>query len=199
LNYREILEAIRTKDPKRFRFTIETNPAYGKYHWTGHRGCGVSMLASESKKLGGRCPVCNKPMTRGVDERVEDLADRPQGPNLDGAIGYMHLLPLHEAIGAVLGVDSLSSPSIWKIFNELITAFGDEYSVLLATPFTALKEVVGPQIAEVILKARNDEITVIPGYDGVYGKIKLFEKGKDLNRHRGEEKVEVQSNLGQFL
>ncbi len=73
VSYKEILEAVKTRDPSRFKFTIETNPAYGKYHWTGHRNCKVSMPPSESKKLGGICPVCRRPLTRGVEERVENL------------------------------------------------------------------------------------------------------------------------------
>ena len=197
LSYSEILEAIRTRDSKRLRFTIETNPAYGKYHWTGHRKCGVSMSSGESKKLWGRCPICQRPMTRGVEERVEDLADRPFGFRPQGAIDYIHLLPLHEAIGATLGVKSLYSPSIWRIFNVLISAFGNEYSVLLNVPFESLEKVVEPRIAEMIIRSRNDEVMVSPGYDGVYGQIKLFER-ENIRKFQ-EEKREKQSNLGQFM
>ncbi|MFH0897558.1 MAG: endonuclease Q family protein [Candidatus Bathyarchaeota archaeon] len=198
LSYGEILEAIRMKDSKRFRFTIETNPAYGKYHWTGHRNCGISIPPSESKKLKGICPVCHRPLTRGVDERIENLADRPSGFRTEGAIDYVHLLPLHEAIGAALGVNSLSSPSVWKIFNLLIAAFGNEYSVLLDIPLRSLEEVVEPKIAETILKVRNDQVNVIPGYDGVYGEIKLSEKKRSQNKFQGEEKHLGQSNLERF-
>lgn len=195
LSYREILEAIREKDSKRFKFTIETSPAYGKYHWTGHRNCKVSMPPSESMRLGGMCPVCRRPMTRGVDERVENLADRPAGFRPEGATDYVHLLPLHEAIGAALNVDSLSSPSVWKQFNSLVAAFGNEYSVMLDAPLASLEKVVEPRIAETIVKIRKGEVTVIPGYDGVYGEIKLFEEKKTQN----VDKYGRQSSLERFV
>jgi len=79
LTYGEVLDAVRRKDPERFLFTIETDPAYGKYHWTGHRKCGVSLPPAEAIKLGNRCPVCGRPLTKGVEQRVEELADRPYG------------------------------------------------------------------------------------------------------------------------
>ena len=195
VSYGEILGAIREKNPKRFRFTIETNPAYGKYHWTGHRNCKVSVPASESKKLRSICPVCRRPLTRGVDERVEDLADRETGFRPEGAIGYMHLLPLHEIIRAVLELNSLSSPAVWKPYNSLVAAFGDEYTVLLYTPLELLEKVVEPHIADTIIKIRKDKVTVIPGYDGVYGEIKLCEEKKKENTG----KYGVQSSLGQFM
>ncbi len=195
VSYREILEAIKRKDVKRFRFTVETNPAYGKYHWTGHRNCGVSVPPSESKRLRGICPVCRRPLTRGVEERVEDLADRPEKFRPENTIGYIHLLPLHEAIGAALHIDSLSSPTIWKRFNSLVTAFGSEYAVLLDTPLESLGKIVEPYIAEAIVKIRRDEVPVIPGYDGVYGELKLSEKKETLNAVKHGR----QSSLEQFV
>ncbi|MFH0749113.1 MAG: endonuclease Q family protein [Candidatus Bathyarchaeota archaeon] len=198
LSYKKIYEAIRTKDPKSFRCTIETNPAYGKYHWTGHRNCGVSLPPHESKLLGGNCPVCHKLMTKGVEERVENLADRPHGFKPQRAIGYLHLLPLHEAIAVALQVNNLSSPSVWRIFNTLISAFSNEYSILLNVPYESLQKVVEPRIAEVILRFRNNEIAVIPGYDGVYGQIKIFGEEK-TRKSPDKQEYEKQSNLGQFM
>jgi len=87
-SYSEVVEAIRKKDRSRFKFTIETNPAYGKYHWTGHRNCGVSLPPREAIKLGNRCPVCGRKLTKGVEQRVEELADRPEGPFGDNRHGF---------------------------------------------------------------------------------------------------------------
>ena len=195
MSYREILEAIREKDSERFRFTVETKPAYGKYHWTGHRNCGVSVPPSESRRLGGVCPVCRRPLTRGVDERVDNLADRSAGFRPGGTIDYVHLLPLHEAIGAALNVDSLSSPTVWKQFNSLVAAFGNEYAVMLDASLESLEKVVEPRIAETIVKIRKDDVTVIPGYDGVYGEIKLSEKKETQNAG----KYGLQSSLERFV
>ena len=199
LSYDEILDSIRMKDTKRFKFTIETDPAYGKYHWTGHRNCGVSIPPNESKRLNGRCPVCHRPLTRGVDERVENLADRPYGFRPKGTIDCIHLLPLHEVIGAALSMDSLTSPSIWKIYNSLISMFGNEYSVLLDVPLQSLEKIVEPRIAEIIMRVRNNEIMVIPGYDGVYGEIRLSIDKKNGNKFQGENKYGKQSSLEKFV
>jgi len=94
LSYKEVIDAIRLKDKNRFKFTIETNPAYGKYHWTGHRNCGVALSPQEAIKLSNICPVCRRKLTKGVEQRVEELADRPLGFKPQGAIDFMHLLPL---------------------------------------------------------------------------------------------------------
>jgi PHP family Zn ribbon phosphoesterase len=90
LTYHEVIDAIRQKDPKRFKFTIETIPDYGKYHWTGHRNCRVTFSPREAVKFGNRCPVCRKSLTKGVEQRVEELADRSMGFKPSGKIGFMH-------------------------------------------------------------------------------------------------------------
>ena len=187
LSYSAVLDVLRKKDPTRLRFTIETDPGYGKYHWTGHRNCGVSMPHRESRRLGGQCPVCRRPMTKGVDERTTSLADRPDGVKPRDAIDYIHLLPLQEVIAAILGVNSPSSPSVWQHFTSLVTAFGNEYAVLLDTPFEKLQTVVEPHIAATIIKVRNDAITVKPGYDGVYGEINLSEPAKERKARYGKQ------------
>jgi len=198
LTYREIVDSIRVKDSGRFKFTIETNPAYGKYHWTGHRNCNVSMSPRESRELGGRCPICHKPLTRGVEERVEELADRPTGFRPKGAIDYVHLLPLHEIIGTILGIENLSASIVWRVFNSLISRFGNEYTVLLDTPQENLESVIEPRIAEAIVKVRRDEVTVLPGYDGVYGKLTILEE-KEETQVEDERKGREQTSLERFM
>ena len=176
LTYHEILEAIRKKDKDRFKFTIEVNPAYGKYHWSGHRKCGVSLSPKEAIKFGNTCPVCRRKLTKGVEQRVEELADRPEGFRPENAIDYMHLLPLSEIIASVLGIENLSVQKIWKLYNPLIAHFGNEYAVLIDAPYEELSKVVNPKIAEAIVRVREGKVKVIPGYDGVYGQIIFFEE-----------------------
>ncbi|MCS7124733.1 MAG: endonuclease Q family protein [Candidatus Bathyarchaeota archaeon] len=194
LSYREVVDAIRTKDKARFKFTIETDPAYGKYHWTGHRNCRVSLSPKEAIKLGNVCPVCRKKLTKGVEQRVEELADRPAGYVPENTIGYMHLLPLSEIIAATLGVDSPSTQQVWNIYDKLVEKFGDEYTVLIDAPSQTLKETVDQRIAEAIIKVREGKIRVIPGYDGVYGQPIIFEE----NKKAFQEKVQ-QLNLTDFM
>jgi len=173
VTYHSLVDAVKEKDPKRFLFTIETSPAYGKYHWTGHRECKVSMSGKEARRLNDKCPRCGKKMTRGVEERIEELADRPEDYVPKNAIAYRHLLPLSEIIALVSGDVNPGSTKVWDQYKMLVGKFGSEYSVMLDVPEGQLQSVVGPEVSGAILRVRNDDIYVEPGYDGVYGKLDL--------------------------
>jgi uncharacterized protein (TIGR00375 family) len=173
ISYPAVVDAIRSKDPTRFKFTVETDPAYGKYHWTGHRNCNVSLSPQEAIKLGNICPVCRRKLTKGVEQRLEELADRPVDFKPENTPGFKRLLPLSEIIATVLNAGSPSTQAVWKIYNALVAKFGDEYTVLINASKEALSEVVDAQIADAILRVRAGSVTVIPGYDGVYGKLVL--------------------------
>jgi uncharacterized protein (TIGR00375 family) len=174
-SYREVINAIRLKDNRRFKFTIETDPAYGKYHWTGHRNCNVSLSAREAMKLANVCPVCRRKLTKGVEQRVEELADRQDGFQPDNAIGFMRLLPLSEIIATVLGSDSPSAQKVWNVYNALIAKFGDEYTALIDASKEELSSIAGEDIAETVVRVRERKAEVVPGYDGVYGQL-VFSK-----------------------
>lgn len=174
-SYREVVDAIRLKDTERFKFTIETYPAYGKYHWTGHRNCNVALSPREAMDFGNICPVCRGKMTKGVEQRIEELADRPAGFKPQNAIGFIRLLPLSEIIATVLSVSSLSTRKVWSNYNHLVERFGNEYAVLIGVSKDALSEVVDEEIAEAIVRVREGRVRVVPGYDGVYGKLVLSE------------------------
>jgi uncharacterized protein (TIGR00375 family) len=173
VTYQNLVGAIRDKDPKRFLFTIETSPAYGKYHWTGHRECQVSMSARNARNLDDKCPKCGKKMTRGVEERIEELADRPEGYVPKNAIGYRHLLPLSEIIALLIGEGNPASTKVWDKYNMLVGKFGSEYSVMLDASEAQLLAAAGPEISSAILRVRNDDVFVEPGYDGLYGRLDL--------------------------
>jgi uncharacterized protein (TIGR00375 family) len=172
-SYREVTGAISSKDPARFKFTIETDPAYGKYHWTGHRNCNVSLSPQEAQKFGNICPVCRRKLTKGVEQRVEELADRPSSFKPNNVPGFMRLLPLSEIIATVLGTDSPSTREVWKIYNSLVNKCGNEYAVLIDAAKEELLKVVEAPVADAILRVRAGSVSVIPGYDGVYGKLVL--------------------------
>jgi len=171
--YKEVTGAIATNDSSRFKFTIETDPAYGKYHWTGHRNCKVSLSPAEAVKFGNICPVCRRKLTKGVEQRVEELADRPANFKRDDAPGFLRLLPLSEIIAAVLGTGSPSTQAVWRNYNLLTEKFGDEYTVLIDAPMDALAKVVDAPFAQAIIKVRDGTAKVTPGYDGVYGQLVL--------------------------
>ena len=200
VTYHELVGAIREGDPARFKFTIETDPAYGKYHWTGHRSCNVSLSPKEARKFGNVCPVCRRKLTKGVEQRVEELADRSEGFKPSGKPGFMRLLPLSEIIATVMGVESPSTQAVWKIYNTLIEKFGNEYSVLIDAPKQALSEVVEPRIADTILRVRTGGAKVVPGFDGVYGRLVLDEhESGDVPpktpRHTGTQQLNLQDFL----
>jgi uncharacterized protein (TIGR00375 family) len=192
MTYSGIMNAIREKDPKRFLFTVEVDPSYGKYHYDGHRDCKVCMNPSESSKTGGICPVCRHPLTIGVLNRVEGLADRPEGYVPDGSVPFKTLLPLSEIIAAARGTEQLYSKSVWSVYERLIEKFGSEFNVLLGVAEETLKGSAGGRIAEVVVGIREGRIHVSPGYDGVYGRISLNGKDREKNRN-------PQSSLRTFL
>ena len=178
-SYSGIIEQIRNKS---FFATIETDPAYGKYHWSGHRDCNFSCSAEEEKKLNGICPICKKPLVIGVESRVEELASHEKGFKLKNAKPFYKLLPLHELLSLVLG-SPLESKNTWKEYNSLIEKFGNEFNILLnvSKEEFAGKE-VNEKIIDIILRNREEKIKVKPGYDGEYGKAMLREtQGKLFN------------------
>jgi uncharacterized protein (TIGR00375 family) len=169
LTYRGIFDAIRTKDPSRFLFTVEVDPSYGKYHFTGHKKCGVSLSPQEAKGLGNKCPKCGKKLTIGVLQRVEELADRPEGYVRPGAIPYKRLLPLYEVISHATGVNRLYARSVLSLQDKLIAKFGSELAVLLDASEPDLALFAPPNVAGAIMASREGKVRVVPGYDGVYG------------------------------
>jgi uncharacterized protein (TIGR00375 family) len=196
LSYREVVDAIRFKDRGRFKFTIETDPAYGKYHWTGHRNCHVALSPADALRLGNVCPVCRRKLTKGVEQRVEELADRAPDFKPEKAIDFLRLLPLSEIIATVLGVDSPSTQQVWSVYNQLVGRFGDEYTVLIDASREALDATVSEEIAEAIIRVRQGQAKVVPGYDGVYGQLVLFEK--QFREKTAVQRVE-QLNLSDFM
>jgi uncharacterized protein (TIGR00375 family) len=173
ISYKQVTDVITSNDSSRFKFTIETDPAYGKYHWTGHRNCKVSLSPAEAIKFGNICPVCRRKLTKGVEQRVEELADRPADFKPEGRPGFLRLLPLSEIIATVLGTGSPSTQAVWKNYNLLVEKFTNEYNVLIDAPLDALAQVVDEPIAQAIVKVRDGTAKVTPGYDGVYGQLVL--------------------------
>ncbi len=188
LTYKEVVDTIRKKDRNRFKFTIETNPAYGKYHWTGHRNCKVSLPPQEAIKYGNLCPVCGRKLTRGVEQRIEELADRPVNYEPENPIGYKRLLPLHEIIKAVLDVSYQGAKTVWSIYNPLVKKFDDEYTVLIDAPKEEMYKIVDSRIAEAIVRVREEKAKVTPGYDGVYGQLKIFDQKEEVSQQKPAQK-----------
>jgi len=174
-SYRAIIEAVKAGRSGGFLLTVETDPSYGKYHWTGHRNCGVSMPAREAVKLGGVCPVCGKRMTKGVEERVEELADRPEGYRLPGAPDYVHLIPLSEIIAVSLGLGNPQDRRVWEVYSGLTSKLGSEFDVMLNASYGEVERLAGKTVARLLAAVREGRVKIKPGYDGVYGRLVLEE------------------------
>ena len=187
LNYPAIIKAIKDKDPKRFLYTIEFFPQEGKYHYDGHRNCDISLSPQESKKYNNICPRCGRPLTIGVLNRINELADRPEGFKLKNAIPFKSLIPLKEIIGEALGVGS-GTKTVEKEYQNLIDKFKNEFNILLDVSQEEIERISLPEIAEGIVRVRKGKVFIEPGYDGVYGKVKIFSKGE-------QKKITKQSTL----
>lgn len=177
LNYLAIIEAIKSKDPQKFLYTIEFFPEEGKYHYDGHRFCQISLSPQESKKYNNLCPSCGKPLTIGVLNRVEILADRPNGFRPPGAIPFKSLVPLNEIIAEAIS-QTKETKQVRKEYKNLIEKLGNEFNVLLEASYQELKKATLPEIAEGIDRVRKGKVYIDPGYDGVYGKIRIFSYGE---------------------
>ena len=185
ISYREIAEAIKTKNPQKFLYTIEFYPEEGKYHFDGHRNCGVKLSPSETKKYAGLCPVCGKPLTVGVLNRVEELADREEGFRPPNSIPFKSLVPLEEVVADAVNQNT-GTKEVVKEYQNLIEKLGSEFNILLDVPKETLQSATLPEIAEGIMRAREGKVFKEEGYDGVYGKIRVFS--------HAEEKSSVKQN-----
>ncbi|OGZ17549.1 MAG: DNA helicase UvrD [Candidatus Nealsonbacteria bacterium RBG_13_37_56] len=181
INYFKIIEAVKAKDPNKFLYTIEFFPEEGKYHYDGHRVCDISLSPQESKKYNGLCPVCGKPLTLGVLNRVEELADRPIGTKPEKAIPFKSLIPLGEIIADVLGLGT-GTKAVAREYNNLIENFKSEFEILLNASYQDLKSATSTEISQGIIRVREGNVDLIPGYDGVYGKIKIFSNGEQKDK-----------------
>ncbi len=188
-SYKEMINAVRTG--KGLVSTVEVDPSYGKYHYDGHRNCGVSMTPEEAEKHNNICPVCGKPLTIGVMHRVLELADRSYGYKPENAKDFKRVVPLAELIAAAerMGV---GSQSVFRKTARLISLFGSEFNVLFNTPYDELEKELGDKTASLIIMNREESIRIRPGYDGVYGEIILPEDNS-------EKLSEPQTKLGKFL
>ncbi len=173
------------REPARgFTGTIEFYPEEGKYHYDGHRKCGVRLEPGESRRLGGRCPECGRPLTIGVHHRVLELADRTEPVFPDSTPGYHSLIPLAELIGEVVGRGP-ATKTVRSHYCRLVERFGSEFGVLLRAAPADLDHCL-PLLGEAVHRMRQGKVYKQPGYDGVFGTIQVFAPG-ETDRLRGRQ------------
>jgi len=173
LNYKTIREVLRTKDKKRFLYTIEFFPQEGKYHYDGHRLCNTRLSPSQTREHKGKCPKCGKPVTVGVMNRVEQLADRPAGYVPSNSIPFKNFIPLDEIIAEAKGI-SKTSQGVEREYRSCVAKLGNELEILTKLSGDLLKKNLPHKIAEGILQVREGKVRIQAGYDGEYGKIAIF-------------------------
>jgi len=171
LSYEGLAGAI--QQGKGLAGTIEFFPEEGKYHFDGHRKCGLCISPSETAGYGNRCPVCGKKITIGVLNRVEQLSDREEGYVLKEGRPFESLVPLLEVIGASMGISPAGKKAVEK-YGHMMEALGSEFTILRETPVEDIRKAAGPLIAEGINRLRKGEVERTPGFDGEYGKISLL-------------------------
>lgn len=187
LSYDEIIRVIRERKSSEFLETLEFFPEEGKYHFDGHADCNFSCRPEETKRLGGICPVCGKKLLRGVLYRAEELAEvkgkvRKFGFKPERAIPFRSIIPLEEIIAETLGVGTASKKVLAQY--ESMVALRPEFEILLDTDPEEIARLandgvaggVGAAIAESVMRVRNGQVHIAPGYDGVFGKIQIYSK-----------------------
>ncbi|MFQ5466400.1 MAG: endonuclease Q family protein [Thermodesulfobacteriota bacterium] len=173
MSYYEIMDVIKTRDAGRFLHTVEFYPEEGKYHADGHRNCGVVFTPGQTREAGGVCPVCGGGLTVGVLSRVEELASRPHGFVPEGAVPARHLVPLVEILAEVMGVGA-GSVKVAREYNRLVNEAASEFAILLDLTEGELDAIGGERLAEAVMKVRGGLLSISPGFDGEFGKIKIF-------------------------
>ncbi len=180
-DYFSMREAIRTpvngSGERMFAATIEFYPEEGKYHCDGHRNCGICLEPAATRKVGGICPECGKPLTIGVLHRVMELADRPQAIFPSSAPKVHSLIPLQELVAELLDCGPTSKKALAG-YVRLINTFGSEFSLLLDTPIEEIGRQASPLVAEAIARVREGRVLRRAGYDGEFGVITVFSEGE---------------------
>jgi uncharacterized protein (TIGR00375 family) len=172
-SYYEILDVLRHKDSKRLLCTLEFFPEEGKYHYDGHRRCQVRLAPKEAMLNNDICPGCGRHLTVGVLHRVELLSDRPEGYIPENAIPYRHLIPLEEIIAEALGTGR-DTAGVHTRYLSLVKVLKGEFHVLLYAPIEEIEHYSDERIALGVERMRQGQVQIKPGYDGLFGEIKLF-------------------------
>jgi len=176
LSYNEIARIIKEKDKDKFLYTIEFFPEEGRYHIDGHSKCNYSCRPQESKKQKNICPVCKKELVLGVEHRIDDLADIEKNKiDISKHIPYKSLIPLAEIISDSVGVGKNSKKVQTEYFNMVKNY--PELKILIDLTENELKTIANPEITRGIINVRNKNVEIVPGFDGNYGKIKIFNDG----------------------
>ncbi len=203
ISYQDIADAIRQSVNSHLKigYTIEFFPEEGKYHWSGHRVCNIRYNAQEVKEKGETCPVCHKPLTIGVENRVLDLSYKSFGKDdllflknkSDLTFVYdkekkrkpfVSLIPLLEILTEI---NDGSSTQALRAYENLTSTFGTEFDILMKKSYEEIEARAGSKLKQAIEIVRNRKVFVDPGYDGVFGVVKIFNADEKTSQQTREE------------
>jgi len=174
--YDDFVCVLKEQDQNHFKYTIEFYPEEGKYHFDGCAADLFSCSPKESLRLGNRCPVCKKKLTLGVHHRVEELSNRDAEMVVEKKIPFRSIIPLAEMLAEVYEVKSTSSKKVVNEYNRLTNQIS-EFELLLDTPIDTIKHIASePLVAEAIDRMRKGNVYKKPGFDGIFGRITVFEE-----------------------
>ncbi len=181
--YKGIFEAIKEQ---KIAGTLEFYPEQGKYHYTGHRNCNLKYTPEDTKAKGTICPKCGRGLTVGVMERVEALASRAKSETFPDRPPYKMLVPLHQVIAEAFNT-APTSQKVLTEYKKLVTALGGEIKVLTKVSIDDIAKISGSKVAEGVDKDRRGDLVIDPGYDGVYGVVKIWQDGEgEKQEQKGE-------------
>jgi len=187
-SYSGLVDAIKTKNPDKFLYTVEFFPEEGKYHYDGHRKCDILFSPRESLQHNNICPVCGKKLTIGVMHRVNELADREQGEHSSLRVPYKNLIPLNEIIAQAIEKTS-ECKSVWDIYFRFIHEFENERNILTELDLGELMRLTPERVGLGIERMRKGDVKIVPGHDGCFGQISLFSEGTHEEETQGQLKL----------
>lgn len=101
---------------------------------------------------------------------------------------FVSLIPLLEILTEV----TESQINATREYERLTSVFASEFEILLRKTYDEIEKSAGKQLAEAIKIVRDRKVYVDPGYDGVFGIVKIF---KDEKKEVEEKQQESQPTL----
>jgi len=188
LSYAGLMEALKGGGSNRIAGTVEYCSELGKHYFNGHRECKIVRSPVETRFEGKRCPVCRKEITIGAFQRSFELADR-KAEDLDlveekgwvqsrmlGKPPYRKMVPLREIIASSYGIKSRESQTVERIYQDALGCGSSEREILLEMSESDLRSYVDPRVGEGIMRVRETRYKILPGYDGIYGQLEIFDE-----------------------
>lgn len=185
VSFEELAKALKNESGRKCILNTKFNPLEGKYHKTRCRGCLTFYEPKEAEKLKWRCPNCHDFIKKGVDYRIEELADLPPNKHPSHRPKCLHIIPLSEVIALAYNISDTWSQKVQEIWKLFVNAFGNEINVLISAEISDLEN-IDKTVAAYITLFRQNKISYIPGGAGVYGK--LIRPNETMKENKPEQK-----------